>query len=78
VRPADIRLWVEQRRLAARREEDEERGKPPSPEEAFARGLGMIALAAQLHGWPLPDDSSRQQDLEAYDRWARLRTRLRR
>jgi hypothetical protein len=79
VRAADIRRWVEQRRLAARREEDEERGNPPPPEEAFARGLRMIALAAQLHGWPLPeDDSTRQQDLEAYARWARLRVRLRR
>jgi hypothetical protein len=77
VKPADIRRWVEQRRLAERREQQESAGKVPPPAEAFARGLRMIALAGELHGWPLPEDeSSRLEDHQAYARWARLRARL--
>jgi hypothetical protein len=76
VTPADIRRWVEQRRGAQRREEEELAGKVPPPEQAFARGLRLIALAGRLHGWPLPEDeASRQQDREGYARWARLRAR---
>jgi hypothetical protein len=74
----DIRQWVEQRRLAAERERTEELGNPPSPQVALARGLRMIRLAAELHGWPLPeDDLAARQDREAYARWARLRSRMR-
>jgi hypothetical protein len=63
------------RRAAARRERYELRA--PDPEVAFRRGLAMIALASRLHGWPLPaSERDRRQDLEAYDRWSRLRRRL--
>jgi len=78
VKPADIRRWVEQRRLASRREEEESAGAVPPPEDAFARGLRMIALAGSLHGWPLPEDeASREADRQARARWSRLRARSR-
>jgi hypothetical protein len=73
--PAEIRAWVTGRRVAAARERAEQ--QLLDPETAWRRGLAMIALAARLHGWPLPErERDVAQDLEAYRRWARLRRRM--
>lgn len=73
--PEEIRRWVAARRAAERRERAERRAV--DPEEAFRRGLAMVALAGRLHGWPLPhSERDHREDLEAYERWARLRRRL--
>jgi hypothetical protein len=75
VSPEEIRRWIAGRRVAERREREEQR--PIDPQTAFRRGLAMIALASRLHGWPLPEsERDRQQDQEAYARWSRLRRRL--
>ena len=72
-----IRRWIDSRRTAARRERDVQAEDAPSSTESVARALGLIALAASLHGWPLPSDlSSAREDVRAYERWVRLRTRL--
>ncbi len=74
--PGDLRRWVLARRAAAAEEARLAVLERPSTAEAFERGLDLIALATDLHGWPLPEDppSARQDDL-AYARWARLRGR---
>ena len=73
----ELRRWAEQRALGAKRELSELSNAASPPEEAFETGLRMIALAARLHGWPLPKDEREvQEELEIFHRWARLRRRL--
>lgn len=73
-RIADLRKWVSARRTAADTEARLARSERPSPEDALTRGLELIAFAADLHGWPLPEDPECvRKDYAAYERWARLR-----
>jgi hypothetical protein len=77
VRAEELRRWAAQRELGAQREISELRNAAPPPEEAFESGLRMIALAARLHGWPLPQEEREvQEELEIFFRWARLRRRF--
>jgi hypothetical protein len=74
---ADLRRWVEGQRAAERRQRDELARSPLTPGQAFAQGLALAAFASRLQGWPIAEsESDRRADLEAYDRWARLRRRL--
>jgi hypothetical protein len=75
--PAELRRWVLSRRAAAEEERRLAQAEQPSADEAFDRALDLIALAADLHGWPLPEDAtSLAQDHAAYERWSKLRRRL--
>jgi hypothetical protein len=77
VRSEDVRRWLEQRRRAEEREHAEQRGRPPPPREALARGLELIELASRMLGWPIPeDDVSRGRDERTRAVWKRLRERL--
>ncbi len=75
--PADVKRWMTGRKLAAAREREELRDRPPSPEESIRRGFRLIRLKGQLLGWPVPQrEEDRRRDLEVYERWARLRRAL--
>jgi hypothetical protein len=75
---ADLRRWALTRRAAAREEALLAAAERPTPAEAMDRALELIDLAADLHGWPLPQDpTSEEEDLIAYNRWAKLRQRAR-
>lgn len=77
MRAEDLRRWIEGWREAERRVRLEARSGPPAADPILA-ALSLIALAGQLHGWPPPDDPvSRREDALMYERWARLRRRLR-
>jgi hypothetical protein len=79
MRAEDLRRWVENQRAAEARVREEQRRRGPRPQEAIAGALDLTAVAARLHGWPLPeDDVSRREDERLYDCWHRLRQRLRR
>jgi hypothetical protein len=75
--PADLRKWVQQRRLAEAREKYELRDNAPNPSQALARGLGLVAFAEAVT--PVATTAGRlaPEDLLAYQRWARVRTALR-
>ena len=73
----NIRRWIKSRRAAEQRERDGRAEDIPSPAGSVARALSLITLAASVHGWPLPSDPvSTREDVQAYERWVRLRTRL--
>jgi hypothetical protein len=73
---AELRRWALTRRAAAREEALLACAERPTPEDAMERALELIALAADLHGWPLPEDATSQhEDRIAYKRWAKLRQR---
>ena len=75
--PEDVRRWVAGHRAAERRRHDDERGRPPAPEEALAAGLDLLALVGDVRGWPLPEEPGRRQRVEATRRaWTLLRARL--
>ncbi len=77
MRPEDLRRWVAQKRDAERVERDLARGRDVVP-DPIAAALDLIRLGGRLHGWPVEEDPvSRREDLEMYDRWARLRRRMR-
>jgi hypothetical protein len=72
------RRWVESRRAAARREIAQARREGPRPQWAIASALALVALTGRLHGWPVPETAvDRREDESAWERWARLRRRLR-
>lgn len=74
---ADLKKWVQQRRLAEAREKSELRDHAPEPASALARGLALIGFATQLrHDGATTNDLS-PEDLLAYRRWAAVRTALR-
>jgi hypothetical protein len=75
--PRDLRKWLDARRLAAAREREERRGRPPTPGESFARAMSLIALAAETHGWPVkPSPEELEEDRRMYRDWARLRAAM--
>lgn len=77
MRPEDLRRWVAQKRDAERYERAEARDHAIVP-DPIAAALDLIRLAGRLQGWPVGDDPvSVREDLEMYDRWARLRRRMR-
>ena len=70
----DIVRFVENRRAAARREDEERAMRPESPADAVAAALALVALYERLHGWPPADDPVSRRDVEAVrGRFARLR-----
>lgn len=76
MRPEDLRRWVEDQRAAAVRERAAVRAGGFSP-DPIAAGLDLIDLAADLHGWPIPEDPvTRREDELARERWVRLRRAL--
>jgi hypothetical protein len=74
---ADLRRWIGARRAGARWEQAERRDRVPAPADAVAAGLDLIDFAAEVTGWPIPDDARQRADAEATRRiWRRLRERL--
>jgi len=72
-----LRAWVVGRAAGQEWERVEAYGKVVPVGEAFARGLELIDFAAELHGWPIPEDAvGRRQDEEVRQVWRRLRERL--
>jgi hypothetical protein len=77
--PDELRRWVRSRRAAEERELSEARATVRPPGEALRAALSLVALARARHGWPLPaDPHDEEEDMLAYDRWARLRRLARR
>lgn len=75
-KPEDLRRWAENHRAAVERERVEIRGGA-YVEDPIKAGLGLIALAARLHGWPIPRAAVGQREDEAkWEAWARLREGL--
>ncbi len=75
----DLRRWVRSQRAAEERELSEARAAVRPPAAALRAALSLIALARARHGWPLPaDPHDEEEDMIAYDRWARLRRLARR
>lgn len=74
--PEELKRWVENQRAAAERERQQALGGSFVRDPVRA-GLDLIALAARLHGWPIPEDPVRQREDElARERWSRLRKAL--
>lgn len=72
----DLRRWVEDQRAAAERERASARQRGFSGDPIRA-GLELIDLAAELHGWPIPEDPvTLREDELARERWVRLRRAL--
>ena len=77
VQAMTIRRFVEGHRLAEARQLDEERRGGADSQGAIASALALVALFGRLHGWPPPEDvEDSREDLQAYERWARLRRAL--
>jgi hypothetical protein len=77
--PDELRHWVRSRRAAEERELREAQTTLRSPRASLRAALSLIALARARHGWPLPVDwSAEDEDVRAYERWARLRRVARR
>jgi hypothetical protein len=74
--PEDLRRWVENQRAAQEREREaaRESGYAADPVQA---GFDLIDLAAEVLGWPIPEDEVRRRETEhAREQWARLRKAL--
>jgi hypothetical protein len=70
----ELRRWIDSRRAGEARELAEKPDPSQRPDEI---ALALIALAARLHGWPLPEDTARRRDVtDARGQWARLRAAL--
>ncbi len=68
---------MQQRRLAEAREKAEQRDAAPDPAQALMRGFALIAFARELNAKNPRSDELSQEDLDAYRRWAAVRTALR-
>jgi hypothetical protein len=78
MRTEDLRAWVHAKRAAEAREREESRTTVVDATDSIRTGLALIALAARLHGWPLPEDSvTKREDAEVRERWSVLRRRWR-
>ena len=74
MQPSDLIAWVESRRAAEERERSELREAGPDPSAAIESALALAALAARLHGWPIPKSEVdlREEEL-VRQRWAKVR-----
>lgn len=72
-----MKRWVAQRRLAEARELAELRDAAPEPAQALERGLALIAFVRELNASAVRSLEPSTEDLEAYRRWAAVRTALR-
>ena len=72
--PAELIAWIESRRAAEARERSEQRQAGPDPASAIESALALAALAARLHGWPVPKTAVdlREEEL-VRQRWAKVR-----
>jgi len=75
--PDDIRTWAANHRAAAAREAAERRGRPLTPDDAFASAMALLAWDEQQNGSPFEreDPVSLREDREMWDAWAKLRAR---
>ena len=74
---ADLRRWVDDRRVVARLEQAQLADTWGPPAQAIRSALSLIALEGRLHGWPPPADPvTEREDQAMWERFARLRTRL--
>jgi hypothetical protein len=77
MRREDLRRWVDNHRVAQRREREGTILAGPEPPVAIASALALVALAGRLHGWPMSEDAvDRQDDAAARVAWNRLRAVL--
>ena len=72
--PADVRRWAENRRIANAVEVRELTETWGTSERAVSAAMQMLRLFESIHGWPPPfDPIDWEQNLRAWERWARLR-----
>ena len=77
VNKADLRRWVENRRIMARVEQAHLADTWGPPAQAIKAALNLIALEGRLHGWPAsPDPVTDREDHAMWERFARLRARF--
>lgn len=74
---ADLRKWLQQRRMAEAREHAERLNAAPDPVAALARGLALIAFASEVNPRATRAATLSPEDAEAYRRWAAIRNALR-
>jgi hypothetical protein len=73
-----IRRWAENRQAASAVEARELSVSGCTASQSFSVALGLLELYVGLHGWPPPDDPVDERDnIETWNRFARLRARLR-
>jgi len=73
-----IRQWAEDHQAASMVEARKCVGAGDTPSQSFRTALTLLTLHAGMHGWPPPDDPIDQRDnLEVWNRFARLRAKLR-
>ena len=74
MQPSDLIAWVESRRAAEERERSELREAGPDPSAAIESALALAALAARLHGWPVPkSEVDLREEEQVRQRWAKVR-----
>jgi hypothetical protein len=74
VSKADWRRWVENQRAVARVQANDLQDTWGPPSRAIAASLELLGLYERLHGWPPADDPvTKREDLEMWERFARLR-----
>ncbi len=71
----DIRAWMEARRAASAREASERSASPLSAQESFRRSLRASELVERMVDRK-PVESVSDEDLTAYETWARLRAAM--
>ena len=72
-----IRRWAEDRNAASAVEARELSASVGTPSQWFGTALTLLALYAEMHGWPPPPDPVDERDnLQVWERFSRLRARL--
>ena len=72
--PRDIRRWLRSWQAVNAREQRERREVKVDQDHAVRSALSLVALTAQIQGWPPPEDAvSTRQAQHAHDAWDRLR-----
>ncbi|MDP9361609.1 MAG: hypothetical protein M3P29_09170 [Acidobacteriota bacterium] len=77
--PREVKRWIENQRAAAAREREELRRNAPTPAEAFAAAMALLAYDEHQNGSPFQrhDPVSVREDREMWEAWAKLRERWR-
>lgn len=71
---ADVRRWIANFEAAAALDRADLQAHPPSTESVIESALGLVALAGRFSEDPAREDPrERDDDLRAYECWAKLR-----